>query len=103
MVEIFAHARYCTGVGVLDYSVKKRPDLAVVWRFVCLGNPLSYTGVPGRHSQSLSYMVFSNAVKDEKDTPTNFSKKATSEAIADEVQCQMCTNNFQKRSIKTNR
>ncbi|KER24805.1 hypothetical protein T265_14340, partial [Opisthorchis viverrini] len=48
-------------------------------------------------------VVFPKAVKDENDTPINFSKKATSEALADEVQSRMCANNFQKRSIKTNR
>ncbi|KER26794.1 hypothetical protein T265_06008 [Opisthorchis viverrini] len=43
------------------------------------------------------------AVKDENDTPTNVSTKATSEAIADEVQSRICTNNFQMTSIETNR
>ncbi|KER21812.1 hypothetical protein T265_09948 [Opisthorchis viverrini] len=57
----------------------------------------------GDRSPSQLLRVFSNAVKDENDTPTNFSKKATPEAIADEVQSRMCANNFQMTPIKTNR
>ncbi|KER26628.1 hypothetical protein T265_06133 [Opisthorchis viverrini] len=40
-------------------------------------------------SFTYSFKVFSNAVKYENDTPTNFSKEATSEAIADEVQSRI--------------